>query len=188
MAKILSTTMGIYADFVHFPGFQSENAWTQERGKNVVTGRYFARSEWESLLGFTASDLASAGNGHYGHVGNPLASSGDFKEGTMQHSQELHAKGSRPASSNITQEHTWQVWGHCKQATKGKTILQHRQWHGIGLSWTAHYRQEFQLIVRQEGWAVGARLGNKTKYKRPRRCTSKKETFVPLSPQTWKHQ
>lgn len=29
--------------------------------------------------------------------------SGDFKEGTRQHSQELHAKGSRPASSNITQ-------------------------------------------------------------------------------------
>lgn len=26
MAKILSTTMGIYADFVHFPGFQLENA------------------------------------------------------------------------------------------------------------------------------------------------------------------
>lgn len=108
--------------------------------------------------------------------------SGDFKEGTMQHSQELHAKGSQPASSNITQEHTWQVWGHCKQAKKGKTIPQHRQWHGIGLSWTAHYRQEFQLTERQEGWAVGARLGNKTKYKRPRRCTSKKETFVPLSP------
>lgn len=35
--------------------------------KKVVTGKYFARSEWESLLGFTASGLASAGNGHYGH-------------------------------------------------------------------------------------------------------------------------
>lgn len=44
--------------------------------KKVVTGRYFARSEWESLLGFTASGLASAGNGHYSHVGNPLASVG----------------------------------------------------------------------------------------------------------------
>lgn len=26
MAKILSTTMGFSADFVHFPGFQLENA------------------------------------------------------------------------------------------------------------------------------------------------------------------
>lgn len=111
--------------------------------------------------------------------------SGDFKEGTMQHSQELHAKGSRPARSNITQEHTWQVWGTASEERKNHPTTQAVTWHW--LSWTAHYRQQFQLTVRQEGWAAAARLSNKTKYKRPRRCTSKKETFVPLSPQTWNH-
>lgn len=62
--------------------------------KKVVTGRYFARSEWESLLGFTASGLASAGRGHYGHAGIHWLQR-DCKEGTM-HSQELQLKGHGP--------------------------------------------------------------------------------------------
>lgn len=147
--------------------------------KKVVTGRYFARSEWESLLGFTASGLASAGNGHYSHVGNPLASAGISRKAQGSTARNYTLKGHGLLVAILHKEHTWQVWGHCKQAKKEKTIIQHRQWHGIGLSWTAHYRQEFQLTVTQEGWAVGAGLGNKTKYKRPRRCTSKKGNLSP---------
>lgn len=96
-------------------------------------------------------------------------------------------KGHGPLGAMLHKSTPGKSGGTASRQGKKKTILQYRQWHGIGLSWTAHYRQEFQLTVRQEGWAVGARLGNKTKYKRPRRCTSKKETFVPLSPQTWNH-
>lgn len=32
MAKILGNAMGIYADSVHFSGFQLENAWTLRGG------------------------------------------------------------------------------------------------------------------------------------------------------------
>lgn len=117
-------------------------------GKKVVTGKYFARSEWESLLGFTASGLASAGNGHYGHGGNPLASAGISRKAQCSTARNYTLKSHGVA---ILHKSTQQVWGPCKQAKKEKTILQHRQWHGIGLSWTAHYRQEFQLTVRQEG-------------------------------------
>lgn len=116
--------------------------------------------------------------------GNPLASAGISGKAQCSTARNYTLQSHGVA---ILHKSTQQGWGHCKQAKKEKTILQHRQWHGIGLSWTAHYGQEFQLTVRQEGSAVGAGLGNKTKYKRPRRCTSRKETFVPLSPQTWNY-
>lgn len=62
--------------------------------------------------------------------------SGDFKEGTMQHSQELHAKGSRPARSNITQEHTWQVWGTASEERKNHPTTQAVTWHWTLLNCT----------------------------------------------------
>lgn len=61
--------------------------------KNVVTGRYFARSEWESLLGFTASGLASAGSGHNGHVGNPPASAGISRKAQCSTARNYTLKG-----------------------------------------------------------------------------------------------
>lgn len=101
--------------------------------------------------------------------------SGDFKEGTVQHSQVLHAKGSRPASSNIIQEHTGQVWGHCKQAKKEKNhpTTQAVTWHWTLLNCT------LQTRISAYSATGGMSSRGKTKYKRPRRCTSEKETFVP---------
>lgn len=97
------------------------------QGKEVVTGRYFARSEWESLLGVTASGLASAGNGHYGHVGNPQPSAGVSRKAQCSTARNYTLKAHGPLAAILHKSTPGKVWGHCKQAKEGKTILQHRQ-------------------------------------------------------------
>lgn len=67
-----------------------------KRGKKSSHRQYFARSEWESLPGFTASGLASAGNGHYGHVGNPLASAGVSRKAQCSTARNYTLKGHGP--------------------------------------------------------------------------------------------
>lgn len=93
VAKILSTAMGIFCTLSRFPVRKCLNVREE---KKVVTGGYFARSEWESLLGFTASGLASAGNGHCGHVGNPLASAGISRKAQCSTARYYTLKGHGP--------------------------------------------------------------------------------------------
>lgn len=138
MAKILSTTMGFFADFVHFQ-VSSQKMLEHKRGKKSSHRQVFCKKRVGISAGFYCIWFGISRQRTLRPWRKSTGFSGDFKEGTMQHSQELHAKESW--SSNITQEHPASLGAlQAGKERKNHPTTQAVTWHWTLLNCTLRTR------------------------------------------------